>query len=447
MSSPLAIGAVSAVLRNLLDNGLIQTGPVGAPVNVSAVAPDTIDLEAAGQPRLNLFLFQVTPNAGWRNHALPSRGAANGERLTNPPLALDLHYMLTAYSRADCEAEILLGYGMHLLHERPVLDRAAIRRALDPSPLDVSMLPTPFQALAASDLADQVEQIKITQTPFDSDDISKLWSAISTHYRPSAAYQVSVVLIESRQPAVTPLPVLTRGKPIPGTQRDEGVAVSPDVLPPLPTLFEARPPDRQPAARLGEVVTIEGTRLAGSGHEVRLSHRLFTSPQILAPDSVSADGKTVTLTLPNTAAAQAALVAGQLSATIRFTPAGAPLPRDTNAIPLVIAPASVIAADAPLSLPAATVVRHGGSDARVEITLTSRPQVRPRQQAILMLDGAEAIAAPRAAPADPLVFKFPASLPNGTYWVRLRVDGTDSLLVNRKEPVPVFDTSQRITVT
>jgi hypothetical protein len=447
MSSPLAIGAVSAVLRNLLDNGLIETGPVGAPVSVSAVAPDTIDLEAAGQPRLNLFLYKVTPNPGWRNHGLPSRSSADGGRLSNPPLALDLHYMLTAYSRADCEAEILLGYGMHLLHERPVLDRAAIRRALDPSPLDVSMLPTPFQALAASDLADQVEQIKITHAVFGSDDMSKLWSALQTHYRPSAAYEVSVVLIESRRPAVTPLPVLTRGRPIPGTQRDEGVAVSPDVLPPLPTLFEARPEDKQPAARLGEVVTILGIRLAGTGHGVRLFHPLFASPQIIAPDSVSADGRTVKLTLPNSALAQAALVAGQLSATIRFTPAGAPGPRDTNAIPLVIAPAPAIAADVPLGLPAATAVRIAGPGARVEVTLASRPQVRPTQQAVLMLDGAEAVAAPRTAPADPLVFKFPASLPNGTYWVRLRVDGTESLLVDRTDPVPVFDTSQRIVVT
>ena len=30
MSSPLAIGAVSAVLRNLLDNGLIEAGPAWA---------------------------------------------------------------------------------------------------------------------------------------------------------------------------------------------------------------------------------------------------------------------------------------------------------------------------------------------------------------------------------------------------------------------------------
>ena len=156
MSSPLAIGAVSAVLRNLLDNGFIDVGT--GPVKVTAVAPDLVKLDEPEEPpSLNLFLWRVTRNQGWANAALPAFDG-NGTRLTNTPLALDLHYLLTAYGGSDFQAEILLGYAMHLLHERPVLDRDAIRRALNPSPLDVGMLPPAFQALAASDLADQVER-------------------------------------------------------------------------------------------------------------------------------------------------------------------------------------------------------------------------------------------------------------------------------------------------
>ena len=258
MSSPLAIGAVSAVLRNLLDNGMIEAGAaIGSTVNVSAVAPDTIDLENNEEPpRLNLFLHQVTPNSGWRNLGLPSRSGNSGERLTNAPLALDLHYIVTAYARADFQAEIMLGYAMHLLHERPMFDRAAVRRALNPSPLDVSMLPPAFQALAASDLADQVELLKVTPAAMTSDEMSKLWSAIQTHYRPSAAYIVSVVLIESSNPARSPLPVLSRGPVDPATHLDRGVVVNADMLPPLPTLLEAAPQLKQTGARVGVVVTV-----------------------------------------------------------------------------------------------------------------------------------------------------------------------------------------------
>ncbi|HXJ01483.1 MAG TPA: DUF4255 domain-containing protein [Micropepsaceae bacterium] len=447
MSSPLAIGAVSAVLRNLLDNGLIEAGvAMGTTVNISAVAPDVIDLNNAEEPpRLNLFLHQVTPNSGWRNADLPSRSAITGERLTNAPLALDLHYLLTAYGRADFQAEILLGYAMHLLHERPVLDRAAIRRALDPSPLDVSMLPPAYQALAASDLADQVELIKITPAAMGNDEMSKLWSAIQTHCRPSSAYQVSVVLIQGTKPGLSPLPVLSRGLVDPVTKRDRGVVVNPDLLPPLPTLFTLEPPAKKSAATLGDIVKITGVRLAGAGHRVRLSHRLLATPIELIPSAPNAAGTQLTVTLPNDAAAQSNFAPGQWALSIRFTPTGELNPRDTNAIPLVLAPVPVIAADAGLGLPAASVTR-GGVPPSVTVTMASRPQVRPQQSASLVLDTVEALAQPRVAAADPLVFQFSNTLAAGNHWVRLRVDGTDSVLLDKSGPAPIFDPTQQIAV-
>ncbi len=447
MSSPLAIGAVSAVLRNLLDNGLVEAGAaLGTTVKVSAVPPDTIDTENPIEPpRLNLFLYQVVPNAGWRNLGLPSRSAVTGERLTNAPLALDLLYLVTAYGRGDFQAEILLGYAMHLLHERPVMDRAAIRRALDPSPLDVSMLPPAFQALAASDLADQVEQIKLTPLVMDTEDMSKLWTALQSSYRPSAAYRVSVVLIEGTKPAATPLPVLSRGPRDPVTHKDRGVVVNPDLLPPLPTLFRATTALPQTGVRLGDVVTISGVRLAGAGHMVRLAHRLIDPPLELPPDSVTADGTEVTLTLPNDVAAQSALAAGQVALSVRFTPTGELVERQTNTIGLILAPALVVQADLPLGLAAATVVRVA-IPPQVVVTMTTRPQVRLTQDASLMLDTVQAFALPRVSATDPLVFNFPGSVPAGQRWARLRVDGADSILLDQSGPAPQFDPTQRLLV-
>lgn len=448
MSSPLAIGAVSAVLRNLLDNGLIDAGAaLGSTVNVSAVAPDTIDLNSPEEPpRLNLFLHQVTPNTGWRNAALPSRDM-NGERLTNAPLALDLHYVLTAYARGDFQAEVLLGYAMHLLHERPVLDRAAIRRALNPSPLDVSMLPPVFQALAASDLADQVEAIKITPAAISTDEMSKLWSAIQTHYRPSVGYQVSVVLIEGRQPGRASLPVLSRGGPIdPATGRDPGVRVHASMQPPLPTLFAATPTavPAQPAVRLNESVTVSGIHLTGTGARVRLSHRLSSAP-IELPVTLNAAGTSFAFTLPNDAGSQVDFMAGLWRLTLLFTPAGETAERETNAIGLQLAPAAVMAADAALGLPAPSVTR-GGTPQRVTVRLAARPQVRLAQDARLILGTQEAAARPRAAAADLLEFEFPATLSSGQQRLRLRVDGSDSLLIDRSSNAPAFDPGQVLAV-
>ena len=98
MSSPLALAATTAVLRNLLDNGMVDAGPAVGAITVTAVAPDLVKVDdPALGPRLNLFLHRVSPNGWLSNAGLPTR-SGDGTRVTNPPLALDLHYLLTAYA-------------------------------------------------------------------------------------------------------------------------------------------------------------------------------------------------------------------------------------------------------------------------------------------------------------------------------------------------------------
>lgn len=214
MSTALAIASVTAVLKDLLNNGLIDHD-VGASVGeviVSTLPPDRIDaLDAQKKSRLNLFMYQVTPNQGWRNAELPSRNS-NGDRVSNPPLALDLHYLLTAYGAEELHSEILLGYGMQLLHETPVLTRDAIRRSLTPpSPVGAGGdLPPALAALFSSELAEQVEQIKIAPSALNTEEISRMWSAFQAKYRPTAVYQASVVLIQSRGSVRSALPVRAR---------------------------------------------------------------------------------------------------------------------------------------------------------------------------------------------------------------------------------------------
>lgn len=214
MSNALAIASVTAVLKDLLNNGLIDHD-VGASVGeviVSTLPPDRIDaLDAQKKSRLNLFMYQVTPNSGWRNTGLPSRNR-NGDRVSNPPLALDLHFLLTAYGAEELHSEILLGYGMQLLHETPVLTRDAIRRSLTP-PTPVGAggdLPPALAALFTSELAEQVEQIKISPASLSTEEISRMWSAFQAKYRPTAVYQASVVLIQSKGSTRSALPVRAR---------------------------------------------------------------------------------------------------------------------------------------------------------------------------------------------------------------------------------------------
>src|SRR5258707_1334232 len=160
MSNALAIASGTALLKDVLNDGLLNRNlDTLFGFQVTAQPPDRITANGDNFNRLNLFLYRVTPNTGWTNQHFPSR-SASGEKTDNPFLALDLHYMLSAISTEDLNAEILLGYGMQVFHEVPVLGRDSMRQALGAgSPLTASILPTAFQQLAPADLADQFEQI------------------------------------------------------------------------------------------------------------------------------------------------------------------------------------------------------------------------------------------------------------------------------------------------
>ncbi len=435
MSSPLAIGAVSAVLRNLLDNGLVDVGsPLGS-VQVTAVAPDTIKLDDPdAPPSLNLFLHRTSRNQGWAEVGLPAFDG-NGSRLANPPLALNLHYLVTAYGSADFQAEILLGYAMHLLHERPVLDRAAMLRALDPSPLGSSILPPAFQTLAASDLADQVDAVTITPEPMDSEEMSRLWSAMQAHYRPSAPYLVSVVLIEARRPTRTPLPVLTRGRAVPGTGRDEGVKVEPSLLPPYPTIERVVPADEQPAARLGETVRLAGHHLDGTAAVVTFAHRLLDDPNEVAVGA-SDDATGIDVALPTGAAAVQGWPAGVYTVQVSLIRPGDVDPSESNVAAMLLAPEP--------QLPPTTVTRNATTQ-NVTVTLDVAPEVRAAQEARLTLGGDTAFAVAHPVQTATLTFEL-GPVPPNAQWVRLTVDGVESLLLDRHAEPPAFDPSQSVVV-
>jgi hypothetical protein len=210
MSTAHAIGAVTKVLVNIVDEGLKAanlSGIVGSDVTVSALSPQRISLTEASDPnQLNIFFYLALPNSGGSNFDLPTRDSS-GFRVKNTPLALDLCYLVTAYGSADYFAEMILGHAMQMLHENPILNREAIRAKLKPS-----AIPTNAElALAESGLADQAEQVKVSPERLSTEEISRLWSAFGAEYRPSAAYRVSVVLIEARTSTKTALPVLERG--------------------------------------------------------------------------------------------------------------------------------------------------------------------------------------------------------------------------------------------
>jgi len=200
MSSALSLASVTALLKSLLENGLATAGvtsKLGGDATVSALPPDRVTSGADEKAQLNVYLYHITPHNAMRN-TLPPASGQNGHR----PLALELHYLLTAYGSQDYQTEILLGHALQLLHETPVLERERIRSSLNAlsHTRDRRVIPAPQASLAQSPLADQVDKITITPEFLSTEEISKLWSALQAKYRPSATYKVSAVFIDGDGP-------------------------------------------------------------------------------------------------------------------------------------------------------------------------------------------------------------------------------------------------------
>ena len=285
--------------------------------------------------------------------------------------------------------------------------------------------------------------LRTPPVPMGSDEMSKLWSAVQTHYRPSAAYRVSVLLIQSTRATRSSLPVLTRGGIDPDTGRERGLLVQPDLLPPGPTLLKLVPPLNQSAARLGDTVAVEGVRLLGAGMQARLRHALLGDEALLLPVTAAPSGRSASLTLPLNAALHTAMPPGLWQLSFVLTPPGEAVERETNSLPLMLAPDPVVSADAVLNLDAIDIQR---SPQAVTVRLFARPRVRQQQTAVLALDTHTAVAAARADAGAALLFEFAPDLPAGPAWLRLRVDGVDSLLVDKNAVPPRFRPEHRVTV-
>jgi hypothetical protein len=410
MSNSLAIAAVTATLRNLLDNAYSSDQSVQG-VSVTTLPPDTARNSNTGN-QVNVFLFHTVPNAAWRNMDIPVR-VKPGET-AYPPLALNLYYIITAYGQNndDILSHHLMGRAMSVLHDHAVL-----------SPDEIATIPNPNGDPLDSGLPKQFERLRITPETLTSEEMYKLWSAFQTHYRISAAYQVSVVLIDSTQPVRAPLPVLTQGP------QDQGPSADASLISPFPTLDQLQVPNQQPSARLGDILTLSGHNLDGANLGVVFHHPLWTAPVEVQPEA-GATAVQLSVKIPDM---PAAWPAGFYSLAVSVQRPGESSRRTTNQLPFSLAPSLTIA---PQSAPAGAVT----------FTVTCSPEIRPRQRAAFLLGDREILAAEFTSQTPTLTFQA-ENLTAGVYFARLRVDGVDSLLVNRAVSPPVFDQTQKVTIT
>ena len=408
MSSPGAIAALTRTLKNLLEKTLQDVDPA---FGVTALPPDKSNAETTPVNRLNLFLFQVAHHAGWRNANLPDR-TRPGEPGA-PPLALTLSYLITAYGEKsdDMKDHHVLGLAMQFFHNHPVLSQEDIRTWA-----------------SGSGLEDQIERVRFVPRIMALEELVKMWGAVQTQYRISAAYDAAVVLIDPAPSGAAPAPILRRG------DQDQGILALASLPPGLnrilpPALLSRNgQPIFPPAAQIGQTLTLEGERLPIDGTLLLISSvswegrraKVEPLPPGPRPDTLLAvlAAPPVEDNPPPAAPAPLAWTPGIYSAAIVVRKTGVP-DVVSNVVPFSIAPQIALQ---PLNA--------APGDLALQVTCTPAP--RAGQGVFLLLTGRDllepTLVTSPAQPGDPAVYTFQlAALTAGEYLVRLRVDGVDSL--------------------
>ncbi|EFM11334.1 conserved hypothetical protein [Paenibacillus curdlanolyticus YK9] len=169
MASDTAIADVGDSLLRLLREGMSD---LVQPSSIVLLSPADVEGQNVS---LTLFLYYIAENPHLKNDQ-PFNGR------DRPPLALDLYYLLTAYTpvqdiqQRTLEEQRVLGRAMRLLYDNSLLYGSRLQGSL-----------------RGTD-----ETLRITMNPLPLTELTSIWHAIpKQHYRPSIGYVVSPVKLDS----------------------------------------------------------------------------------------------------------------------------------------------------------------------------------------------------------------------------------------------------------
>jgi hypothetical protein len=209
MSNYLAVSAVTETLRQILTDAFQSVSKLSAAPQVRTGRPEAGKAPFVGA---NLYMYRLAPNAALRNADLPTRDKT-GHLVTAPVAAWDLYYLISFYGEdVQLEPQRLLGAALLRLHAEAILSPERIA--------GVVAAASPDSYLAESDLASQIEHVRLTPLALTLEELSKVWTVFfQTTHAISLAYVASPVLIsgdpmpplkevtERPRPAATPTPV------------------------------------------------------------------------------------------------------------------------------------------------------------------------------------------------------------------------------------------------
>lgn len=172
MANADVISAVSETLRQRLDAGMSTLGTLSPP---RAVLDDlTSPPSTTTNPVLTLFLYDIVEDASVRNRPKSRRVVGTDVLIRKQPLALTLHYMITAWGGDRETEQRMLGRALQVLYEDATLDGAELHGVL-----------------SGTDA-----QLHLSLAPLHLEDRARVWFAIGQTYRLSINYEVRVVNLD-----------------------------------------------------------------------------------------------------------------------------------------------------------------------------------------------------------------------------------------------------------
>jgi hypothetical protein len=180
MANILATHSVGNSLMTYLKNAYPEPFRTQQPFDFKVISCG--ELAEGPDPRntVTLFLFRITQDEYLRGRRIPSDPPH-----ANPPLSIDLHYLLTVWADNALAEQTVLTWAMREIQMHPVLDSSALSPEAGWTPADV---------------------VQLIPAELSNDDLFRIWDLLQPKYRLSISYVARVIRIDtdtdSERPAV-----------------------------------------------------------------------------------------------------------------------------------------------------------------------------------------------------------------------------------------------------
>jgi hypothetical protein len=182
MSSHAILHDISRELRRRIHAALANTP--GTDFDLSTEEGDIVlsppPAPSAGAPLVSVYLYHIEPDPHLRNQPYLNVGP---DGLRYPPLALQLHYLITALDDQELTNQLVLGRILQSFHDDPVL------REVGGEPMGTSF-------------GGNSPEARIVMEMLTLEELSRVWQALRNGYQLSLAYKVHVVTVDSARSEV-----------------------------------------------------------------------------------------------------------------------------------------------------------------------------------------------------------------------------------------------------